>query len=250
VRSGAVASRILGRTAAGVTFITALAVNVTSATIPGGIIRAGFGFDHATYMDAATRWLAGGGFYHAYQLAGPYEVVAREVLYPPTILPLLAAFHFLPDFLWWAIPTAIVIGVIAYWRPSAWGWAGIFGCLTLPQTLNIWSTGNPGIWVAAGVALATIWRWPAVLVLFKPTLLPFALVGVRSRSWWIAAGAFGLVSLAFLPLWGDYVTVLLNARGPRVGWWYSLGDVPLVAIPLIAWAGRSRTPCAPASGTR
>ena len=88
--------------------------------------------------------------------------------------------------------------------------------------------------MAAFLALGTIWGWPSVLVALKPTLIPFMVVGIRRRSWWLAAGVLAVVSLAFLPLWFDYARVLLNARGPLVSPWYSLGNVPLLLIPLIA----------------
>jgi len=193
--------------------------------------------DQTLYMEAARRWLAGGPFYHPYQLAGPYVVEKFEIMYPPTILPLLVAFAFLPDFLWWTIPLAILVGVVLYWRPSLVGWTLILACLAPPITLTIYMWGNPGIWIVAFLALGTVYGWPAVFVLLKFPLAPFALIGIRRRSWWVAAGVLAVVSLMFLPLWGDYVTVLLNARGPLVGLTYSLPSVPLMLIPLIArWA--------------
>jgi hypothetical protein len=90
------------------------------------------------------------------------------------------------------------------------------------------------MWIAAFVALGTVWGWPGVLVALKPSLLPFMLVGIRSRSWWLAAGLLVLVSLAVLPMWFDYATAMLNARGPLVSPLYSLGNVPVVLIPLVA----------------
>ena len=226
--------RIIRRTMFGIALLAAVVINWAQRDI----LRSAIGFDHATYMAAADRWLGGDGFYLGYQLTGPYLVVAHEILYPPTILLFLVVAHLLPAILWWAIPTAIVLGVIVYWRPSAWGWAGIFACFACPTTMNIWANGNPGIWAVAAVATATIWGWPGVLVLLKPSLFPFALVGIRSRGWWIAASALMLLSLVFLPMWADYATALVNARGSRVSLLYSAGNVPLVCIPLIAWLAR------------
>jgi hypothetical protein len=41
---------------------------------------------------------------------------------------------------------------------------------------------------------APLWGWPALAVALKPTLLPFALIGARRRSWWLVAG-LGLVAV-------------------------------------------------------
>ena len=84
--------------------------------------------------------------------------------------------------------------------------------------------------------MGTIYAWPSVFVLLKPSLAPFALFGIRHRSWWVALGAFGLVALAFLLMWPDYVTVMRNATNPN-GLLYSLTDAPLMLVPLIAWLG-------------
>ncbi|MGH2512545.1 MAG: hypothetical protein ACRDGQ_07655, partial [Candidatus Limnocylindrales bacterium] len=48
--------------------------------------------------------------------------------------------------------------------------------------------------------------------------------------------ALVVISLAFLPMWFEYAHVLLNARGPLVNPLYSIGDVPLLLIPIIARA--------------
>ena len=192
------------------------------------------GFDYDTYMAAVARWLAGGSFYLPYQLAGPYEVVNREVLYPPIVLPLLAGFSVLPAILWWFVPLGILGTVVGYWRPSLVGWCLILACLGAIRPIGEIVGGNPAMWIAAFVALGTVWGWPAVFVAIKPSLLPFMLLGVRRWSWWFAAGALAIVSLAFLPLWLEYAQVLLNARGPLVNPLYSLGDVPLLLIPIVA----------------
>jgi hypothetical protein len=242
------AARILSPVAVGVSAIILAYVVAVGLFYPHGLLAGPYGGDYATYMTAAHDWLAGRGFYLDYQLVGPYVVTATERLYPPTILPFLVVFAFLPGILWWAIPAAIVIGVVVYWRPRMLAWAAILLCLAVPSTLEGWAVGNPGIWIAAAVAAGTRWGWPGVLVLLKPSLFPFAVVGIRTRGWWIAAGLLALVSLAFLPLWVDYATVLLNARGPRVSLLYSMAAVPMLLIPIIAWAGRCReaTPREPA----
>ncbi len=40
-------------------------------------------------------------------------------------------------------------------------------------------------------------------------------------------------------MWSDYLTVLTNSRN-EVGLLYSLSDVPLLLIPIIAYLGRTR----------
>ena len=238
-RAGARVTWIAMRVAFGSLLVWVVALGVGFALVPNtgpSAITA----DHATYMAAVHRWLDGGSFYHPYQLAGPYEIRMTEILYPPTILPLLVLFAFLPDILWWLVPIAIVGAVAIHWRPSLLGWTLVLACMAVPITFESLAYGNPGIWIAAFVALATLYGWPAILVALKPTLVPFMLLGIRRRSWWIALGMLGLVSLAFLPMWGDYLTVLTNARGPLVSPLYSLNQAPVLLIPVAAWACRTR----------
>lgn len=205
------------------------------------------GHDFTTYRDAAEAWLLTGEFYPARQLAGPYDVVAREVLYPPVALILFVPFTVLPGVLWWAIPIGIVGAVVVSWRPRPWAIALILALLVLPltslvysATLDIVFNGNPVMWACAAVALAT--RYPAFgpFALLKPVplLLPFSLIGVRSRAWWIGLGLFTLLSVAFLPMWADYVRVLSNARSSGVG--YAASSVFPLLIPIVAWLGQSK----------
>ncbi len=198
-------------------------------------------FDYDTYVGAARRWLAGGSFYEPYQLSGPYTIFLREILYPPVVLLLLIPFTLLPPFMWWAIPLGLTGAILAWHRPSPWGLVAILVLLLLPApfdapwALNYIATGNPGLWIIAAVAAGTCWSWPGVLVLLKPSLFPFAVVGMKSRGWWVTLAVLAVVSLALFPLWLDYVTVLLNARGPRANIFYSLISAPATAVPLVAW---------------
>ena len=118
-------------------------------------------------------------------------------------------------------------------------------CLAFTPTLVKLIHFNPFMWCAAAVALGTLYAWPSVFVMLKPTLAPFALIGIRRRSWWVAAAAFGLVALAFWPMWSDYMTVLANARNES-GLLYNAADVPLLLIPVIAWFGATRARTIPA----
>ena len=210
------------------------------------------GADLQLYLAATRDWLAGGSFYHASQLAGPYVITDGDILYPPSTIPLFLPFLVLPSVLFMAIPVGLIAWVVARHRPAPWTWPVMAACLAFAPTLVKLVHFNPFVWSAAALALGTIYAWPSVFVLLKPSLAPFALFGIRHRSWWVAAGVFGLVALAFLPLWPDSVTVLRNATNPN-GLLYSLTDAPLLLLPLVAWLGsttrRSATgPSATASG--
>ena len=52
-------------------------------------------------------------------------------------------------------------------------------------------------------------------------------------------GGIVAASLLFLPMWPTYLQVLLDANHPA-GVFYSAQDIPLLAIPLVAWATRQR----------
>lgn len=198
------------------------------------------GVDFRLYVDAARQWAEGGEFYPARQLAGPYEILTiGEILYPPTAILLFLPFVVIPPVLWWAIPIAAVIGVIAYWRPAPYGWPLLALILWWPRTNQDLLTGNPAIWIAAFAALGTIWYWPAPLVLLKPTLAPAAVFGIRHRAWWIGFLGLALASLAFLPMWFDYAKVLLYARHAH-GWLYSLAEFPMAFAGVAAWAASTR----------
>jgi hypothetical protein len=83
------------------------------------------------------------------------------------------------------------------------------------------------------------WGTPASLILFKPSLLPFAFFGVHRRRWWLGLGLLGLLSLPFAGLTVTWIQVILNTHG-RVGPFYNAEEFPYVAIPLVAWLGSSR----------
>jgi hypothetical protein len=196
------------------------------------------GVDAALYREAAERWLAGGPFYEPRQLAGPYEVAHGDILYPPVGLWLFVPFTVVPLVLWWVIPG--VVTAVAVWRlaPRAAVWPLIALCLAWPTTpLKIW-TGNPVIWCIAAMALATVWRGAAPFALLKPSLAPFALFGVRDRAWWVGLAVFAGLSVPFGAMWLDWITSVVNSRGG--GLLYSALEAPMLALPLIAWFGRTR----------
>ncbi len=190
--------------------------------------------DHAIYMAQAHRVLAGGPLYPAWELSGPFLPNQLPQVYPPlTVYGLIVPMSLLPDALWWIVPLAIVASVVIHHRPSEWGWALILALLiAYPDTWTVIAAGNPSLWVAAGLALATVRRPFAILALVKPTLSPLALLGARSRAWWTAMAAYGAASLALLPASVDYLHVLGNYREPLP---LPPKEWALLAIPLVAW---------------
>jgi hypothetical protein len=195
------------------------------------------GGDFGLYEEAARRWLGGGGFYLPQQLAGPYEIGNGSILYPPVSLLLFVPFLWLPPVLWWVIPAAIVGWILVSLRPAPWTWPLIAFCLANPWSIQLTHSGNPTIWIAAFVALSIRWPWVAALVLLKPSLFPLALIGIRSRSWWVAAGVLGAVSLLLWPMTLDWLHAVFDGRGPYSGLLYSWAHAPMAATALVAWLG-------------
>jgi hypothetical protein len=232
--------RRLRRTAS-IVSVAVFALPLAFALVTPHALEQPVGVDYQLYRDAAARWLAGGSFFEPYQLAGPYDISAGDILYPPVGLWLFVPFAVLPAalaaVLWWAIPLGATAWAIARLRPGPRAWPLIALCLAWPTTpLKIW-TGNPVIWAMAAVALGTVYRWPSVFALLKPSLFPFALFGANRRSWWLALAAFGALSLPFGSLWADWVESVVNSRGGGI--LYSALEVPMLLLPLVAWLGRT-----------
>ncbi len=232
----------------------AIALSVAVFALPIGFallipdaLEEPFGVDFVLYRDVAARWFAGGPYFEPYQLAGPYEIRAGDVLYPPVGLWLFVPFAVLPAALAWPLWWALPIGATAWsmWRlrPRPEVWPLIALCIAWPTTpLKTW-TGNPVMWSVAALALGTLYYWPSVFVLLKPSLGAFALFGVRRRTWWIALASFVALSVPFGSLWVDWVATLTNSRGG--GLLYSALEIPMLLIPLVAWWGRTRREAEP-----
>lgn len=194
-----------------------------------GAVLPAFGMDLDTYRTAAATWLQTGEWFAPYQVAGPYTMEAQPILYPPSAIPMFAAFTVLPAFLWWAVP----LGIIAMSLPrSGPRLALVLALLAWPQTVSLIWAGNPVMWMAAFLALSRRWPWFAPFVLLKPTLAPFALYGIHRRGWWVGLAVLAVLSLVFLPMWRDYVVVLQNAHDQQ-GWLYIFANVPLMLVPLV-----------------
>jgi hypothetical protein len=233
----------------------ALAYSALALLIPVGFVvlvphplEQPFGVDYHLYRDATSRWLAGGGFYEAYQLAGPYVISAGDILYPPVALWLFVPFSVsvgalvdgIQALAWWLVPLGIVAGTVVALRPRPIVWPLIALCASNPTTLlKVW-TGNPVMWSMAALALAAAGssRAAAPFVLLKPSLAPFALFGIRRRSWWLGAAAFLVISIPFRGMWADWVLTVANSRGG--GLLYSALEIPMLLLPLVAWWGRTR----------
>jgi hypothetical protein len=197
------------------------------------------GMDYGIYMDRTRDWLAGDGFYRSRQLAGlPYEIQNGDSFYPPTLLYLLVPFALgLPAVLWWLIPLLIIAAALFHIRPPMWTWPIMAFALLIPRASLVLVLGNPSLWMIAAAFAGVAWRWPAALLLLKPTLAPFALIGIRQRSWWIGLAVLVVLSIPFGAMWLDYGTALLNAQNPR-GLEYTLGEWPLMIAPTAAWLGQ------------
>jgi hypothetical protein len=205
-------------------------------TLPEG----GVGFDYRFFVGISQRWLADGSYYLPRQLEGvPYAMLpVQDVMYPPSALFLFVPFAFLPAVLWWAIPIAVTLYVVRWLKPAPWAVCVMLVLLMWPRAIGAYVYANTDIWMAAFVAAGLRWGWPAVMLTLKPTLAPLALIGIRQRSWWVALAVLALVSFPMLPLWLDY---LVAVRNIQIALDYSLGSVPLIVMPLVAWLGRDRS---------
>ena len=202
------------------------------------------GVDFVLYRDVAARWLGGGPYFEPYQIAGPDQIRAGDVLYPPIGLLLFVPFAVAPAAIAWGLWWGLPLGATAFaaWRlrprPAVWPLMAL--CVAWPTTLLKTWTGNPVIWCVAALALGTLWYWPSVFVLLKPSLAPFALFGARRRSWWLALAVVAAAAIPFGSLWADWITSVLNSRGGGI--LYSTLEVPMLLLPLVAWLGRTRPP--------
>ena len=200
--------------------------------------QSAIGTDLDYYRFVAQRWLDTGVYYTAEQLSGPY-VVQTQVhnLYPPHALYLFVPFVFLPDVLWWLLPLALLAYVIWWCRPHVWAWPLLLLLLIAPKSPAQIVFGNTDMWVVAFLAAAVRWSWPGVLLSFKPSLAFFGVVGVLSRSWWVALVALGVASLPLAAHWIEYPTIARNSSAQLS---YSFGNVPFFLLPIVAWLTSAR----------
>ncbi len=134
-----------------------------------------------------------------------------------------------------ALPLGFIAYVVSWCRPAIWAWPILAAIVLFPKTPNQILYGNTDMWLAAFIAAGVRWGWPAVLVSIKPSMALFALLGIRSRSWWIAAAVLVVLSLPFLSAWLEYPRVMLNSSAK---FWYSFGNLPFFAF--LSWLGSCR----------
>ena len=195
------------------------------------------GTDLHYYQFVAQRWLDTGVYYTEHQLAGPYVIQTQvDNMYPPHALYLFVPFVFLPAVLWWVIPLGVIAYVVWWCRPATWVWPILALIVLFPKTPGQILFGNTDMWIAAAIAGGVRWAWPSVFMTLKPSLGFFAVIGIRSRSWWIAAGLLALASLPLLPLWLDYPTITRNSNAT---FWYSFGNLPFFVLAIVAYLGSS-----------
>ena len=191
------------------------------------------GVDPVFYRDMGQRWLDTGTFYTDRQLSGPYATTTLvDNLYPPIALYLFVPFVFLPLILWWIIPLAVVAFVLLYLKPAAWSWPILALIVALPKSISAVIFGNSDLWVAAAVAGGVVLGWPAILAVFKPSLIYLAVIGINRISWWFMAAILLVLSLPLLPLWLEYPAIILNSSSTFT---YSIGNLPFALLPIIAW---------------
>jgi hypothetical protein len=204
------------------------------------------GVDLDIYVGYAKRFFDTGSMYAVNQLSGPYPgqpYVSGPIpadmpcLYPPTTIYPFAPFLVLPSILWWMVPLGVVAYVLIRLRPAPWTWPLIVLPLITPDFAAGLVTGNTGMWVLAAVAGGLVWGWPSMLVLIKPFVAPFALIGARKRAWWVGLVVAAAISLPLAASWIAYPVVVANARGIDYD---PLGYVPMLLAPIVAWVGRDR----------
>jgi hypothetical protein len=222
--------------------IVGIALAEFAILLQGVVANNDLGDDFLIYRSNGARWLATGELYYPEQLAGPYQnVLGHSVFYPPTALLVFVPLSLLPvpvaALIWWAGPIVVAAILLRRFQPGYIALPVLALVLAWPRTIGGLLFGNSDMWIASAVAAGLLWSWPAVFVALKPSVLPLALIGIRRRSWWVAAAAFGLVSLLFLPLWGQYLAAATNVT-----------DLPLlvstnfviILAPLVVWAARRR----------
>lgn len=196
--------------------------------------------DFDTVLAAAQRLFTGQPYYLDRQVHGPYPHGQTDVLYPPVTMFLFAPFIVLPFIVYLLIPVVVIAWLVYRWRPAPWAWLLMALCLVWPATPLKVLGGNPSIYAALFVGLGLRYRWPGVFVLLKPSFLPLALIGITDRRWWIGLGLLVLGSLPFLSLTLQWFPVVMDNQG--TGLLYSLVDLPIVLVPVIAWASSAAWP--------
>jgi hypothetical protein len=231
----------------GVTILRALAVAVAVCLLAyalaqlvavyiGAQARGEVGYDADLYLSFPAHWIETGTMYYPIQ-SEPYQAAGTVNLYPPLAMYLFAPMSVLPRVLWWAIPLGILGWHLVRCRPAWWSWPILAGlAATVPVSAAL-VYGNTDLWNAAALAVACRWAPAALFLAIKPTVFPLALLFARDRRWWLAAGVVALLALPFGTHWLDWLTAMTNLESR--GLLYSLNAFALLAIPLVAYFGRT-----------
>jgi hypothetical protein len=202
------------------------------------------GHDFNLYLDAAGRWLGGGPFYPPAQLERPFVDDGRAILYPPTALLLLGPLAAIPReiaaVLWIGFPVVVLVWQAIRMRPRPIVWPFLALCLAWPPTLLTLAVWNSAPVFVAFLALGTMHRWPAALILMKPSVIPFAFWGANRRSWWTMFAMLALGGIPFGAMWLDWLRVVENSAHVG-GIWHSVQQFPLFLWPILVWLGRTRS---------
>jgi hypothetical protein len=183
------------------------------------------------YLEGTRHFLSTGTPYTTDQLSGQWALGTHSFIHPPIALLLFLPFLILPWALFWLIPIAGTIWLVARSRPGPWRLCLMAALLIWPHSIGAIEAGNTDLWATFAMALGMRYGWPLVLLAIKPTFGFLALIGVRDRSLWIAAAITGGLSLLFLPLWFQWIDVV---RGAGIAPSYSLLGLPLILIPVVA----------------
>jgi hypothetical protein len=207
----------------------------------------GWDFDH--YVEASRRWLESGSPYLAHEVAAPFQFSNETFLHPPISLLLFTPFTVLPSFFYWLIPIGGTALLIASWQPARWTWPVMALLLNWPRFDGAVIVGNTDLWVVFFIAAGLRYGWPVLLLAIKPSVAPFAIVelaalmridAVPVRRWveiLATAAVLILVSAPFGELWLEWLAVIRHSPADPI---YSIGAIPWLIVPVIAWYGRRR----------
>jgi len=192
--------------------------------------------DLVGYLEGARRFLETGTPYAADQLSGQHwHLEPHSFIHPPSALFLMVPFLWLPAVLWWILPIVGTAALIRGWRPAPWTWPLMMLSVAWPRSAGTIVAGNSDLWAAMFVALGCRYGWGFALLAIKPTFAPLALLRARSRTLWLALAIVAAISLPMLGLWLQYATVIRNTD---IDLLYSVLNLPLILLPVVAWAGR------------
>ena len=219
LRACLIAAGVLAGTAfAGAWLLHALAISLPAFRIAGGLLLFYIAFEMIFELRGERKQALATGATTIDQI--------RNVAAFPLAIPLMSG------------PGSITATMLLAGRAGS-DWRALTGLMAIVAAVPLlflpYIAGTPTIWIIAFLALGTRWPAAAALILVKPTLLPFALIGIREWRFWVVCGALGLVSIAMVSMTLDWIRAVTNLTGEKAGVLYSIENLPLVAVVLIAW---------------